>query len=120
MAQRHETVVPITTKMMGRLFLLSATATGGSGLALVFEAVLGLQQVQIRYMVATVISLGLSAWTTSWAHQRLLDMQYRADAARREESGQSTPTEWQVKPTGRGGGEAGSGQFGGPRREPPQ
>lgn len=115
-----ETTTPITVKMMGRLFTLAMLVAVGSGMALVFECVLGTQQVPIRYMVATVITLGLAAWSTNWCHQRLLDAQYRADAASRQQSGQSTPSEWQVKPTGGRGREGGSGEFGGPRREPPQ
>ena len=75
------TTVPISLKVLGRLFLLAATATFCAGVVLVFELVLGLQQVPIRYMVATVVSLGLCAYVTNWCHQRLLDAQARADAA---------------------------------------
>jgi len=116
----NPTTVPITTTVMGRLFLLAALLCAGSCVALIFEAVLGLGQVPIRYIVATVLSAGFAAGFTNWTHQRLLDAQARADAAERvaaRANDPRTPPEWKVKERGR---DAGSGEYGGPRREPPQ
>jgi uncharacterized membrane protein len=117
----NPTTVPITTTTMGRLFMLAATMTALSCMALIFEAVLGLQQVPVRYIVATLLSAGFAAGFTNWTHQRLLDAQARADAADRaaaKAADHRTPPEWRHK--GDRGRDAGSGEFGGPRREPPE
>lgn len=117
----NPTTVPITTTTMGRLFMLAAAGTALSCIVLIFEVVLGLGRVELRIVVATVLSILFAGGATNWTHQRLLDAQARADAADRAAAATSTPPEWQV----RGGGQArgrdvGSGEYGGPRREPPQ
>jgi len=92
--------IPITAKVMGRLFLGSVGFTVTAAVALIFEVSMGLGRIETRFLFATVLCLGFGAWSAHWTHQRLQDKQARDDMAAREEragSNPDAPPHWRIQ-----------------------